>query len=143
VFGNDRDQLRLQYYRAWQQHQNNQPLDPLQRQIVAVLLDHPEYQTMFENEQALGSEYAPELGQTNPFMHMGFHLAIRDQVQTDRPAGIRIAYESLLALFKGNAHEVEHRMLDCLAECLWQAQRANQPPDDSAYLECVKELTAR
>jgi hypothetical protein len=142
VFGTDRDQLRLQYFRAWQQHQNNLPLAPLQRQIVAVLLDHPEYQAMFEKEQAPGSEYAPELGQTNPFMHMGFHLAIRDQVLTDRPEGIRAVYDSLLVLCEGNAHEVEHRMLDCLAECLWQAQRASQLPDESAYLECVKELTA-
>ncbi|MDX1334959.1 MAG: DUF1841 family protein [Gammaproteobacteria bacterium] len=47
-----------------------------------------------------------------------------------------------MAHCEGNAHEVEHRMFDCLAECLWQAQRANQPPDDSAYLECVKGLTA-
>ena len=143
MFGNDRDQLRLQYYRAWQQYQDNQPLDALQRQIVAVLIDHPEYQAMFQNEHALGNEYAPESGQTNPFMHLGFHLAIRDQVQTDRPAGIRAAYEAVLSQSGGDSHEAEHQILECLAESLWQAQRTQTAPDEAAYLECVKSLTSK
>jgi hypothetical protein len=143
MFGNDRDQLRLQYFRAWQQHLNSEPLDPLQRQIVAVLLDHPEYQDMFQNEHSLGTEFSPELGQSNPFMHMGFHLAIRDQIQTDRPQGIRSAYEAILPQVGGDAHEAEHRMLDCLAESLWQAQSTQQAPDELAYLQCVKTLTTR
>ena len=141
MFGNDRDQLRMQYFKAWQQHLNNQPLDPLQRQIVAVLLDHPEYQKMLQNEKGLGAEFSPELGQNNPFMHMGFHLAIRDQIHTDRPQGIHSAYQRILSQTGGDIHEAEHLLLDCLAESLWKAQRDQQPPDELAYLQCVKNLT--
>ena len=67
---------------------------------------------------------------------MGLHLALRDQVATDRPQGIRRAFDRLLA-GHGNHHEAEHVLLDCLAETLWAAQRAGATPDEQAYLECV------
>ena len=37
-------------------------------------------------------------------------------------------------------HEVEHRMMDRLAEVLWQAQRSGRPPDESAYLRSLRQL---
>ena len=36
----------------------------------------------------LDRDYTPEGGQANPFLHMGLHLGIREQVATDRPAGL-------------------------------------------------------
>jgi hypothetical protein len=141
MFGNDRESLRRQYLQAWALHRQGQPLDPLQQQIAQVLADHPEYQALVESEASLEHEYLPEFGETNPFLHMGLHLAIRDQVRTDRPAGIRERYQKLLAAYGGEAHQVEHRIIDCLAENLWQAQRQNTAPDEAAYLQCVTLLT--
>jgi hypothetical protein len=141
MFGNDRDSLRRQYVQAWALYRQDQPLDSLQQQIAQVLIDHPEYQTLVETEASLEREYLPEFGETNPFLHMGLHLAVRDQVKTDRPAGIREAYQKLLMDHGGEAHEVEHSIIDCLAESLWQAQRDQVAPDEASYLLCVKLLT--
>ena len=83
------------YCEAWATSRQGMPLEPLQAQIVAVIEKHPEYHALLENpDQALGREYLPELGETNPFLHMGMHLAIREQVGTNRPAGIRELYHS-------------------------------------------------
>ena len=72
LFGQDRDQLRRMYCEAWNRRQQEQVLEPLQAEIVAVIEQHPEYQPLLENSnQALGKEYLPELGETNPFLHMG------------------------------------------------------------------------
>jgi len=30
-------------------------------------------------------------------------------------------------------------LLECLAETIWQAQRANTVPDQALYLECVEQ----
>ena len=38
----------------------------------------------------------------------------------------------------GDAHEAEHRMLEALAEQLWEAQRGNKPPSEMAYLERLR-----
>jgi hypothetical protein len=140
LFGRDRDQLRKLYFEAWESQRQGRPLDPLQRQIVAVIAKHPEYQTLLENpEQALAKEYLPELGETNPFLHMGLHLAIQEQVDTNRPAGIREIYNSLLVK-TGDRHELEHKLMECLAEMIWQAQKHGTTPDEKQYLACVKSI---
>jgi hypothetical protein len=138
LFGQDRDQLRSFYIHAWRKKREGAPLEPLENLVVQVIEEHPEYQGILENtERALGREYLPEDGDTNPFMHMGMHIAIQEQLQAGRPAGIAETYRELMKRL-GDAHAVEHRMMECLAEALWKAQRAGRPPDEAAYLDCVR-----
>jgi predicted RNA polymerase sigma factor len=68
---------------------------------------------------------------------MGLHLAIREEVGTDRPAGIRDVYGELTRRLH-DSHAAEHRMIEFLAETLWQSQRTGQPPDEAAYLAALK-----
>jgi len=143
LFGQDRDQLRRMYCEAWQGYRRGEPLEPLQAQIVAVVERHPEYQPLLEDpEHALGREYLPELGETNPFLHMGMHLAIQEQVDTDRPAGIRELYRRLAAE-TGDTHTLDHRLMECLAEMIWQAQRDGTLPDEQRYLRCIGSMASR
>ncbi len=138
IYTQDRDRLRRVYIDAWAKARRGDPLEPLERQIAAVIGDHPEYQPLLERgEAALGGEYPPELGQTNPFLHMGLHLTIREQVSLDRPTGIR-AIHRRVSLSRGDVHEAEHAMMECLAEVLWQAQRQGLPPDEGRYLTLLR-----
>ena len=70
---------------------------------------------------------------------MGLHLAIREQVATNRPAGIAEVHAKLAAR-AGGAHEAEHRMLEVLAEQIWEAQKSQKLPDENAYLERLRSL---
>ena len=126
------------YVDAWQKSKNDDVMSPLEAQIAAVIEVHPEYQSMLE-QVALDSDFEPEGGQTNPFLHMGLHLAIREQVSINRPAGITAVHKKLSKV-SGDVHNAEHRMIDCLAESLWEAQNANQPPDEQKYLERLNRL---
>ncbi len=140
LFGQDRDQLRRMYCEAWSKRQQEQALEPLQAEIVAVIEQHPEYQPLLgDADQALGKEYLPELGETNPFLHMGMHLAIHEQVHNDRPAGIRGLYQQL-ASNKNDPHTLEHQLMECLAEMIWQAQRDGTMPDEDRYMNCIRIL---
>ena len=140
LFGQDRDQLRGVYVEAWNFYRLGKALNPLQAQIVAVIEQHPEYHSLLENaDQAVSRDYLPELGQTNPFLHMGMHLAIQDQIGTDRPAGIRKLYEQLLAK-RPDSHELQHQLMEYLAEMIWQAQRDGELPDEQRYIACIKTL---
>jgi hypothetical protein len=135
-----RDQLRRVYIEAWRKRRAGLPSEPLEAQVADVIELHPEYHAELERaDDALDRDYQPEGGRSNPFLHMGLHLAVRDQTATDRPAGIRQAFEKL-AQRAGSAHEAEHRIIDCLAQTLWEAQRAGLPPDEAAYLQRVRRL---
>jgi hypothetical protein len=136
----DRAGLRRLYLEAWHKSREGRPLEPLENQIVSVIELHPEYHALLaDRPAALGQDFAPEQGQTNPFLHMGLHLAIREQLATDRPPGVRAVYQRLAGRMD-DRHEVEHRMMDRLAEALWQAQRSGQPPDESAYLRSLRQI---
>jgi len=140
MFGNDRTALRRFYTESWRKARCNEPMETLEQQIAAVIGEHPDYQPLFESsEEVLERDFAPETGSTNPFLHMGMHLALREQLATGRPAGIRDLWPRLLKKI-GDAHEVEHRMMECLGQALWEAQRSNRTPDENAYLECLRKI---
>jgi len=141
MFGQDRNQLRQMYLDAWRKQQNNEVMQPLEVMIAEVVSLHPEYHALLEQgEDALDKDFLPEMGEANPFMHMGMHIAIREQLSTDRPTGIVLAHKKLLLRLQ-NAHEVEHQIMECLGQSLWEAQRNNRAPDESQYLSCVQKLT--
>jgi hypothetical protein len=135
-----RDQLRRAYIEAWRKHREGVPMEPLEAQIADVVALHPEYQAALERpDDVLDRDYSPDGGQSNPFLHMGLHLAVRDQLNTDRPPGIRAAFEALAARLS-SPHDAEHQIIERLAEALWEAQRAGRPPDEQAYLRRIREL---
>lgn len=140
MFGQDRNQLRQVYIDAWRKHQANEILQPLESMIAEIVVMHPEYHAMLnKGADALDKDFPPELGESNPFMHMGMHIAIREQLGADRPAGIVIAHKKLL-LHLQDAHEVEHQIMECLGQTLWESQQNNTSPDESQYLRCVQQL---
>ncbi len=139
IFGQDRNELRKMYADAWKKHCDKSPLTPLEAQIATVVEWHPEYHDDVTSE-VLDKDYLPDGGKTNPFLHMGLHLGIREQVATNRPPGISEVFSTLTAKI-GDAHDAEHRMIDCLAETLWEAQSQNSAPDEQKYLERLHSLT--
>ena len=139
IFGQDRNELRKMYADAWRKHLERLPMSPLEGQIVAVVEWHPEYHDDVTSAD-LNRDFTPDGGRTNPFLHMGLHLGIREQVSTNRPAGIARIHE-MLTVKIGDAHEAEHHMIECLAETLWDAQNQNGSPDEQKYLERLHRLT--
>ena len=143
LFTQNRDEMRRFYLQAWQKQCKKLPLEPLEAQVADIIELHPEYHTLLQQgEEQLNKEWTPEMGESNPFLHMGMHLAIPEQLSTDRPPGIRAATQKLLRL-TGDGHATEHQMMECLGEALWNGQRDNQPPDEQRYLSCVEQLSRR
>ena len=138
--GQNREQLRQMYLDAWRKYTARQPLEPLQAQLAAVIAEHPEYIPLLESgPEALTTDYTPEGGRENPFLHMGLHLAIREQVATDRPPGIAQIHQSLAKRLR-DPHAAEHAILELLAQTLWESQRAGRVPDEQRYLELLRAL---
>lgn len=143
MFSQDRSTMRQYFFTLWQKFQSGKPLEPLEQIIAAIIQQHPEYHSVLAKpDQALDRDYTPESGQSNPFLHMGMHIAIQEQRSTNRPAGISDIYQQLISQ-SGNPHASEHQMMECLGEMMWQAQRSGQQPDEQAYLEQLKQLAQK
>jgi hypothetical protein len=134
-----RDEIRQVYLKVWQKMQNQSVLEPMEAIIADVVKLHPEYHPLLEKgESVVEKDFSPEDGQTNPFLHMGMHITLREQAGGDRPAGIQAIYQKLVQ--QKGMHETEHAMMECLGQALWNAQRLNQMPDENAYLACLRQL---
>ena len=138
IFGTDRSELRQMYADAWCKFSDGEILNPLESQIAEVISEHPEYH-LIVSKAANDAAFSPEGGETNPYLHMGLHRALREQVNTDRPGGIA-AIQQKLTHKLGDRHAAEHKMFEALAETLWEAQRNNSAPDEQAYLERLRTL---
>ena len=138
IHTSDRRALRRMFVEAWHKARTGGVMQPLEVQIAEVIEEHPEYQAMMERaDAAIERDYLPESGETNPFLHLALHIAVREQLATDRPGGIGYAFHALLAR-AGERHAAEHVILECLAESLWSAQRAGTMPDEGDYLRRIR-----
>ncbi len=135
----ERERMRQYYGRVWRKRCAGLTLEPLEQLIAEVILQHPEYQPLLEQEDYASREFLPELGETNPFLHMALHIAIREQIRADRPAGMRELFFSAQAK-SDDGHAFEHQVMECLAETLWRVQREGGTPDEAAYLQCVRRI---
>ncbi|MCK9283584.1 MAG: DUF1841 family protein [Rhodocyclaceae bacterium] len=143
MFTPSRDQVRQFLIDAWRKHRERLPATPLETMAADLVVLHPEYHTLLgSGEDALAKDWMPEQGETNPFLHLSLHLAIAEQLQIDQPTGIRNLYQQLLEQLD-DRHEALHRILDCLGETLWRAQRDRAPLDGEAYLACLRRAVGR
>ena len=137
MLGQDRTELRQMFFTAWKKHQSKQIMEPLEAVVAKIIELHPEYHTLLENQDSLDKDYTPEMGQTNPFLHMAMHISIQEQLSTKRPTGIEQIHQSMLSKIK-DPHETEHIMMECLGKMLWEAQSQNRTPDENDYLNCLQ-----
>ena len=137
MFNPSREQVRQFFFDVWTRYRAGQVLAGAEQIALEAILAHPEYHTMLDDpERYLERDYPPELGETNPFLHLSMHVSIVEQVSIDQPAGVRARYQQLLTL-SGSAIDAQHEVMDCLAEMIWQAQRTLAPYNAEAYLQCL------
>ncbi len=132
----EREQLRKVFFEAWRKYNASLPIEPLEGQVVEIILMHPEYQDYLSQPETYQDK---DFEDANPFLHMSLHMSIRDQISTNRPQGIVSTYQKLCNKLS-DFHLAEHLMMDCLAETLWQAQQNGIIPDEKSYLEQLNEL---
>ena len=136
MFFQDRKSQREFLAKSWQKYTSNIPLEPLEEQLVSIIEIHPEYQDLITN---IDSEYFPEQGEINPFLHINLHLALKDQLSLNEPNGVREVHQKLIYHFK-DQHVVEHLMMECIAEMIYLSQKNNTAMDQESYLNCITGL---
>ena len=141
IFNPSRDEARNFLFESWRKHRAGELLTPLEDLAAQLIAKHPEYFSVLENPQQYQvQDYPPEQGATNPFLHLMMHLTIEEQISIDQPKGVREHFARLTQQMESE-HDAQHRMMECLSEMLWQAQRNRAQPDAEMYLDCLGRRT--
>ena len=139
MFSQDRKKQREFLANSWKKYTSNIPLEPLEEQLVSIIEIHPEYHNLIGN---IESEYFPEQGEVNPFLHINLHLALRDQLSINQPKGVKEAHQKLINHYK-DPHVVEHLMMECITKMIYLSQKNNTPINQEVYLNCIISLTTK
>lgn len=138
LFNPSRDEARLLLFESWRKRRAGELLTPLEDLAGQLIAKHPEYHAVLEDpERYQGQDYLPEQGETNPFLHLMMHLTIEEQISINQPVGIR-AHFARLTRQLDSEHDAQHRMMECLSEMIWQAQRNGTQPDATIYFTCLE-----
>ncbi|MCH9746142.1 MAG: DUF1841 family protein [Proteobacteria bacterium] len=135
LYTQDRTEQRKFLANAWKKFLDRKPLDPLEGQLTKIIELHPEYHSLISNVE---SDYFPESGEVNPFLHINLHLSLREQLSINQPLGINDYYQKILSKVK-DPHQVEHLMMDCIAQMIFSSQKNNTAMDHQAYIRCLKQ----
>ena len=135
----NRDASRRVFVETWRKYRSKQPLAGIEHIVAGVILQHPEYQHWLEQPGIMQHDFQSVPDGDNPFLHMGLHIAVQEQISTDRPAGTLSCYHALRLKYP-DEHGLQHRMMECLGHSLWQAQKRGKMPDEAEYLESLGRL---
>lgn len=116
---------------AWQKHCRAEKLTGVEQQIVEIIGFHPEYHAFLQSPEAMHYQ-----GDDNPFLHLGLHLALYEQISINQPEGIRQAYQALCHKL-GDPHLAAHHVMDCLNATLQEAFAQGKEPDPQDFLRKV------
>jgi len=142
LYNPSRDQARQFLFDTWKKFRLQVVLTDLEKIAVEVMQMHPEYHAILEApERYMHEQYFPEMGTTNPFLHISLHLSLIEQISINQPTGITKIYAQLRQQHN-DSHLAQHDILDCLAEIMWQAQRNNSGLDSEHYISLLEKKLA-
>ena len=134
-YGQDRASMRQVFFDVWRRCKHApSALTALERQIAEVIQDHPEFHGFF-----CGQETWKEEDQQQLFMQLGLHLAVRDQIQLNKPRGVQQIFQQLC--WRGyTSMDAEHQIMACLSQVMWEAQQQGRALSEQDYEDLLKKL---
>lgn len=137
MFNPTQADVRNFFFEVFSKAKRNIALNDLEKAAYGIILEHAEYHEILNNrDKYLDFQYLPQMGQTNPFLHLSMHLAITEQLSIDQPPGISDLFQQM-CMKMGDRHKASHEIIDCLGEMIWQAQHSNTIPDVNVYFTCI------
>jgi hypothetical protein len=140
MFVQSRHDARRHFLDVYRKYRAGLVLEPLEQLIAEAIMQHPEYHVVLdEGSDAIEGDFDVSSSAANPFLHMSLHVALSEQVGSNRPDGVARVYHELVAS-DGDRHGTQHRMMACMEAVLREANQSGRPPDESDYLGCLREL---
>ena len=102
-----------------------------------MIEQHPEYHAYLTDQDQLQRDFTQETVKRIPWLHMGMHISLGEQLGADRPAGIRDIYAEP-PFWRPPCRRTRD---DGLSQGRPVGGTAfARMPDEQAYLECLKKL---
>ncbi len=131
-------QMREMFFSVWDKRQDGVNLSLVEQQIWYVISAYSEFHYIFANpdKYMFKDTWSDD---KNPFLCMGLHLGVMEQVINDSPEGIKPLYLKLCEQMK-YAVKAEIAMRKVMVRFVKKTANENKPLDSRKYLLALETL---
>jgi len=125
MYNLSRYQSRQFFFNTWHKYNHQEVLSDMEEIALDIVLLHPEYHCILDDtDRYHDKDYPPEMGTTNPFLHMSMHIAITEQLSIDQPPGIRDRFDRLQKKIRMNMKQCI-KLWNALLKCFGKHNAVN------------------
>lgn len=100
--------------------------------IARILLEHPEYEEFFDDDEILDGREFDTGAEGNPFLHISIHKMVEDQLQVGRPEELTVFFDTMAEQGQ-DRHEIVHAIMKILVRLISDAAMQRKPLNVNRY----------
>jgi hypothetical protein len=129
-----RQAFRKTVHRIWSMIQAglSDEMDEAESKIARILLEHTEFEEIFDDEDLLDGREFDTGSEGNPFLHISFHKMVEDQIGVGRPAEL-LSFLAAMEAKGFDRHEIVHAVMKILIRLISDAMAHQKPLDVNRY----------
>ena len=128
-------QVRLIFCDVFEKINRREVLSPFESKVAQVIDAYPDRHSLLAARKGLDQVYAVD---DNPYLILSLHLAVIEQIEHDKPFGVRALYEE--QLYNTSQLQAQKRMANVLGRIMHQMMSQTQDGIlDQMYLEGLKQ----
>jgi hypothetical protein len=129
------------YRETWEKMKRGEALSGVAEMIAEAMRAHPEFDAWWPQGEAAFHPQEIDGYIVNPLVHIGLHVAIEKQLESEEPEEAVAAFRALRN--SGiDAHEAAHRLAGLWGDLYFRSVRRGGSLDEGAYLEELRAMTA-
>jgi hypothetical protein len=107
-------------------------MNPAEYKIARLLIDHPEYEDTYDDEELLDGREFDTDPEGNPFLHISVHKMVEDQIETGRPEEVTL-YLGAMVDRGFDRHAIIHAIMKILVRLIADAVNKQKALDVKRY----------
>ena len=129
-----RQVFRRTVYHIWSKMQAGliDEMSEAEYSIARILLEHPEYEEFFDDDEILDGREFDTGKEGNPFLHVSIHKMVEDQLQAGRPEEVQAFFDGMVERGR-DRHEIVHAIMKILVRLISDAGMKGKPLDVRRY----------
>jgi len=114
-------------------------MNEAEARMARILIEHPEYEEIFDDEEVLDGDEFDTGREGNPFVHVSLHKMVEDQLEAGRPEEV-LGFLDAMKAQGHDPHEIVHAIMKILVRLIADSVTKGKSFDGQRYRRLLERL---